>query len=80
MKLDPETFKRMKEHLAITLTHTVAKLGPMPDDCGALIKDLLKNSQDEIAIICIGIALEQAMEAGNYDSLYSSLEKLTAKC
>jgi hypothetical protein len=65
----------IKNRLAVTLSLVIAEIGPVPDNCGDLIRRIL-SSHDEIILICLGCALEECLKHGNYDSLRKSLDEI----
>jgi len=74
-RLDTETLNGMKNMLAITISQSIDKLGFVPNESGPFIKEVM-TGQDEIAIMCLGLALEQSMESGSYRPLAKGIDDI----
>jgi hypothetical protein len=67
--------EKLRGRVALTLQLVIAKLGPVPDDCGEALKKTLGVDHD-LTLLGLGVALEDAAEAGSYESLKRDLSTI----
>ncbi len=67
----------LKTAVAITMQTTIQRLGPIPNSCEGALKKILREN-DDIALICFGIAIENCAKNGSYESLQKAIDDITA--
>lgn len=65
----------LSEVMAETLQHTVSKLGPMPNEAGARVKQLLSECHS-IKMLFLGTYLQDCYEQSSYDPLEKGLKEM----
>ena len=55
----------LKNHFVMTLQNAIARLGPMPDSYGDLVKRTLDKGS-AVDIIMLGMGIEEAMREGKW--------------
>lgn len=70
--------KILREKIAITISVTVSEIGFAPDDLGAPVKEILKGD-NEIAIIVLGVGLDEARAKGNWEPVRKVVEDIKRK-
>ena len=58
--------------MGVTLSGTLQKLGPMPDDIGEAVRAIL-DGDDLSALLALGCHLDDTRKAGSYDLLAEGL-------
>lgn len=65
----------LREKLLITIQSAIAKLGPIPDNCGDSVKAILKGD-DDIAFLSCGCYIQDCDRSGSWDGLREGLDRL----
>lgn len=60
--------------IAFTLQNCIAKLGPMPDECGDSVKEIAAQKY-VLQIMALGCCLETCVSQNSYDSLKAFVKK-----
>lgn len=55
--------------IAITVQNTMAKLGPLPNEHGDMVKDIMCSKDRFTEIMALGLCMEDCQKVGSYEPL-----------
>jgi len=65
----------LSNQIAITVQNTISILGPMPNECGDPVKNII-GGDDLSAIMALGCYLDKCIEEKNYDKLIKGVNDI----